>query len=60
MPKEYENESTKEKNAFVRLNAINVLNMQKEVKVSQAIAISLGLLSGVLIFCGSMLVLIAG
>ena len=34
--------------------------MQKEVRVSQAIAISLGLLSGVLIFSGNMLVLIAG
>lgn len=43
----------------VQLNALNLLNMEREVQVSETIAFSLGLLGGMLIFCSNLIVSIA-
>lgn len=47
------------KDEVVRLDALNVINMEAEVKVSQTISVSLGLLGGAILFCANMLMFIA-
>ena len=43
----------------VRLNALNVLNMEKEVQVGEMVATLMALAAGVFLFCGIMLVQIS-
>ena len=43
----------------VRLDELNVLKMQGEVRVSETISVALGLAGGVLMFCANMLMFIA-
>ena len=43
----------------MRLNALNVLNMEKEVQVSEMVATLMSLAGGVFLFCAIMLMQIS-
>lgn len=45
--------------SVVRLDALNVLNMEKEVRVSQTLATILGLVCGVMLFSANLIVFVA-
>ena len=44
---------------IVRLNALNVLNMEKEVQVGEIVATLMALTAGVCLFCANLLILIS-
>lgn len=41
------------------MNALNVINMEKEVKVSQTLAVLLSLVAGVLIFAANLIIYVS-